>query len=275
MMKQNNYEKRHTHRIGVTPTNTGIKLTDGLWEVETTTTKLGSIVYSAEQKNIFDDLEEISKRDYIPEKIKKCSNKTANLVMILIMAISIPFLNFGLFAAAILMRVSILKNLLSILNECFQVKFGKRKSVGRFRKAAYVVLQRYNELGRLPKYEEIQNNSIYDKCEVNNTFRQIFGVIPTIIVISVAWNWRLYYVPLLFIALGLELIILKSKRNITKYCQVLITNKPKEMELRCAIEGLSIILQLCEKQGYDWDELPIQPYTVVVESVEISKKNLK
>lgn len=238
-------EEKNTYRIGVVPTNYGVIYKTSLWEVELTTNKLGVMACSVNLRNLMESFEELLNPSYSPEGVKPVENWVLNLVTVIFVAIGLIFLNPGLIASAIVFRFLSLREICTIAKIINETKFGRKKAEGRFREAAYTVLQAYDELGRIPEYEEIEKRKGYDNSEFNRMLSISFLTIPFFIVLSVSRYIGIAYFILYAFAL-IWILIVNKKRHIITYFQWLITNKPTEVEKKCALEGLKIAVQLCD-----------------------------
>lgn len=244
-MKENKNEEKNTYRIGVVPTNDGVIYKSSLWEVELTTNKLGVMACLVNFRDLMESFEELFFPGNYPEGVKPVENWVLNLVTVILAAIGLILLNPGLIAAAIVFRFLSLREMCTIAKMFFETKFGRKKAEGRFRKAAYTVLQAYDELGRIPEYEEIEKKKGYDKSEFNRMLSISFLTIPFFIIISISRYIGIAYFILYAFAL-IWILIVNKKRHIITYFQWLITNKPTEVEKNCALEGLKIAVQLCD-----------------------------
>lgn len=245
-MKENKNEEKNTYRIGVVPTNDGVIYKSSLWEVELTTNKLGVMACLVNFRDLMESFEELFFPGNYPEGVKPVENWVLNLVTVILAAIGLILLNPGLIAAAIVFRFLSLREMCTIAKMFFETKFGRKKAEGRFRKAAYTVLQAYDELGRIPEYEEIEKKKGYDKSEFNRMISISFLTIPFFIIISISQYVGMITYMILYALTIVWVLIVNKKRHIITNLQWLITNKPTEVEKKCALEGLKIAVQLCD-----------------------------
>lgn len=119
------------------------------------------------------------------------------------------------------------------------LKLGKSKQLARFHAAEHMSLNAYQSLGRVPTLEEIKKYSRFSKhCGSRNMLESNFLYSLLILIIIIFESNS--FIPL--IILGVLVLILKlthtSPFKVLGFLQILVTNKPTDLELNVAIEGL-------------------------------------
>lgn len=131
----------------------------------------------------------------------------------------------------------------------YNIKY-KCKSLGRFHSAEHMVINAYNKLDRIPSLEELKKSSRFsNNCGSN----KINGIIIIFTFISFAGPFLIrmgvikYLIIMTLIPITIAILSYVGAMNIF---QVFFTNKPNDVELQVALEGLKKYEDL-EKQIQD------------------------
>lgn len=139
--------------------------------------------------------------------------------------------------------------LYTVLYNIYDVKY-KCKSLGRFHGAEHMVINAYNKLNRIPTLNELKKSSRFsNRCGSN----KINGIIIIFAFISFAGPFliRMGVIKYLIIMTLIPIIIaVLSYIGAMNIFQVFFTNKPNDVELQVALEGLKKYEDL-EKQIQD------------------------
>ena len=119
------------------------------------------------------------------------------------------------------------------------LKLGKSKQLARFHAAEHMSLNAYQSLGRVPTLEEIKKYSRFSKYCGSRKMIETNFFYSLIILIFIIFESN-SFIPL--IILGVLMLILKLTHTpvfkVLGFLQILVTNKPTDLELNVAIEGL-------------------------------------
>lgn len=157
---------------------------------------------------------------------------------IMLIAISIFTMDFNLIFASFYFSFTTSFDLFIFLNIIYILKFGKEKSVGRYHAAEHMAINAYNTLHRIPTVEEVKKFSRFSKnCGSERNIRNIiiFSSLSILFAINISKFsfWLILLYPILFI-----LMILDMKYSILRFLQILVTNKPTDLEIKVAIKGI-------------------------------------
>ena len=119
------------------------------------------------------------------------------------------------------------------------LKLGKSKQLARFHAAEHMSLNAYRSLGRVPTLEEIKKYSRFSKYCGSRDMLESSCFNSLLILIFIIFESN-NLIPL--IILGVLMLILKLTHTpvfkVLGFLQILVTNKPTDLELNVAIEGL-------------------------------------
>lgn len=184
--------------------------------------------------------------------IREVKTFEVNLVTCVLLLLSILGKNPGAVVAVILLRFTMLRNLLNVVCMSFQMKLGKSKSLGRYHAAEHMAVNAYNDLGRAPTLEEVRTYSRFDEnCGSMREFRKIISVLPQIVVLCFCTRiYGIAYIICVIVASAIAVWGMDAK--VKKYLQILITNKPTDIELKNAVEGIKKLEEtLNDMPSYD------------------------
>ena len=263
MSKEDNFEGKRVYQIGAVSKNNGILFHSTLLGVETTTEEDKRITTKVSLRDPLDVLYGVYP-DHVVDHIGVRDVKTAwvNIFAIVLGILAIMMANMEMLIAIVLFRLFAMREFLNIIYSAIQTKCGKEKSLGRYHSAEHMVKNAYRSLGRVPSLEEIKKFSRFSiYCGSMRGFRCVIFALTLVVMMSISkyilWNiWVILYI----ITLVITYILMSS--NCLKYAQVLITNKPTDLELRSAIIGLQTIVENLDKI-YDGGDGKIQLITVV------------
>ncbi len=124
-----------------------------------------------------------------------------------------------------------------VLYNIYNIKY-KYKSLGRFHSAEHMVINAYNKLDRIPSLQELKKSSRFsNNCGSNKTN----SIIIMFAFISFAGPFliKMGVIKYLIIMMLIPIIIaVLSSVGAINILQVFVTNKPTDIELRVALEGL-------------------------------------
>lgn len=124
-----------------------------------------------------------------------------------------------------------------VLYNIYNIKY-KYKSLGRFHSAEHMVINAYNKLDRIPSLQELKKSSRFsNNCGSNKTN----SIIIMFAFISFAGPFliKMGVIKYLIIMMLIPIIIaVLSSVGAINIFQVFVTNKPTDIELRVALEGL-------------------------------------
>lgn len=157
---------------------------------------------------------------------------------IVLVAISIFTMDLNLIFASLYFSLTTSFDLFIFLKIIRNLKFGKDKSAGRYHAAEHMSINAYNTLHRIPTVEEVKKFSRFSKnCGSERNIRNIviFSSLSILIAINISKFsfWLILLYPILFI-----LMILDMKYSILRFLQILVTNKPTDLEINVAIKGI-------------------------------------
>lgn len=145
-----------------------------------------------------------------------------------------------------------------VLYNIYNIKY-KYKSLGRFHSAEHMVINAYTNLGRIPTWEELKKSSRFSNhCGSNKAN----GLIITVTFLSFAGPFliKMGVVKYLIIMTLIPIIIaVLSYVGAINILQVFVTNKPTDIELRVALEGLKKYDDL-ERQIQDISDIEVFVY---------------
>ena len=163
-----------------------------------------------------------------------------NLVLLIIsLEIFIYTKNYWIIFAILYFIVFSSKYLYQFILFAIGIKFGKAKILGRFHAAEHMVVEAYNNLKRVPTISEIKEYSRFSKyCGSMTLIKNalLFTIITLEMIIFWGTNSNITYCIVLCITL--LVYIFNHHFGFFKYLQIFLTNKPTEVELQVALEGI-------------------------------------
>lgn len=152
------------------------------------------------------------------------------------------------------------KNFLELIPFAFKLKFGneRMRSLGRFHAAEHQVKNAYRSIkeDRVPTKEEVMASSRFSKyCGSVPLIRNfvIYTALPFEMIFLGGHHALAYTIALL---MTITVLVLDIKFNILRFMQVLVTNKPTDLEIDVAMEGFRKFLELENKlENADIDDL--------------------
>lgn len=164
--------------------------------------------------------------------------------------------------ALIYFWILVMKDADKLLATSWQIKCGKLKNLGRFHAAKHQVINAYEKLGRIPTINEVKKSSMLSKkCPIESTISQVLHFILLCIVIATCGFTELYVYMSLFALLVLS-IILENKFNYLRLMQMIVLNKPTEMELKVVLEGLKYFEHM--EENFPEEAIPVA--TIIIEA---------
>lgn len=149
-----------------------------------------------------------------------------------------------------------------VLYNIYNIKY-KYKSLGRFHSAEHMVINAYNKLDRIPSLQELKKSSRFsNNCGSNKTN----SIIIMFAFISFAGPFliKMGVIKYLIIMMLIPIIIaVLSSAGAINILQVFVTNKPTDIELRVALEGL---------EKYEDLESQIKDISIIEDFMEIMIK---
>ncbi len=145
-----------------------------------------------------------------------------------------------------------------VLYNIYNIKY-KCKSLGRFHSAEHMVINAYTNLGRIPTWEELKKSSRFSNhCGSNKANELIITV--TFLSFAGPFLIKMGVVKYLIIMMLISMIIaVLSYVGAINILQVFVTNKPTDIELRVALEGLKKYDDL-ERQIQDISDIEVFVY---------------
>lgn len=124
-----------------------------------------------------------------------------------------------------------------VLYNIYNIKY-KYKSLGRFHSAEHMVINAYNKLDRIPSLQELKKSSRFSNNCGNNKTNSII-IMFAFISFAGPFLIKMGVIKYLIIMMLIPIIIaVLSSVGAINILQVFVTNKPTDIELRVALEGL-------------------------------------
>lgn len=124
-----------------------------------------------------------------------------------------------------------------VLYNIYNIKY-KFKSLGRFHSAEHMVINAYNKLDRIPTWEELKKSSRFSNHCGSNKANCII-IILAFISFAGPFLINMGVIKYLIIMMLIPIIIaVLSSVGAINILQVFVTNKPTDVELQVALEGL-------------------------------------
>ena len=149
-------------------------------------------------------------------------------------------LNIGFILAAAFWVIFVAKEFWIFSNVVYQMKSkrGSEHATARYHSAEHMVVDAYNQLGRVPSMAEAKTFSRFSKnCGSQETINHIVLSTTTCIFCCIAAKIPIFiYIPILLTVQGF--CIFASKKGWFKFFQALITEEPTDSELEVAITSI-------------------------------------
>ncbi|MBE5821690.1 MAG: hypothetical protein E7311_03770 [Clostridiales bacterium] len=197
-----------------------------------------------EEASIKDDL-------YMPKVKQKTIVLIDILLVVLSMFIGVYFIkNSAIVASTLIFALFVSTDFLNLLNVSYKVKFGKDKKIGKLIGARNIVLNAYNDLGRIPTLEETNQYSLFYKdVEKKHTLRFIF--FELLLCIELTFDLDIL-IHIAIIGILTILYLIDRPKVLTIIMQMLFTTRPTDEELLIAIEGLKEYEKMEKTAGGWW-----------------------
>jgi len=193
------------------------------------------------------------KENFDFKRIRKQTLITNIFLLLIAFLLTWKTLNIGFILAATFWVIFASKDFWAFTNVAFQMKsrHGSEHSTARYHSAEHMVVNAYNQFGRVPSIEEAKQFSRFSKhCGSQSTINHLILSITTCILCCIACKIPIaIYLPLLIIIQGF--CILASKKGWFKFFQAFVTEEPTEDELEVAIHGI-LYMQDAEKDFTDF-----------------------
>ena len=196
------------------------------------------------------------------------SRRTVVAINLLIIVASIFSRNIWLIYSALFFSVYASRRFYQMIVIFAAVKCGKLKNYGRFHSAEHMAINAYNTLGHVPSLDEIKHYSRFTKycgsrIPIGECFyRLLMSLIPAIFGA---------YCTSVFIIVAVILLVVPDEKLMQLYylnpLQFFVTNKPTDLELNVAIEGLKELERFeveLEKQLKDMMEMVENESSILV-----------
>lgn len=132
--------------------------------------------------------------------------------------------------------------LFSMIQFSFELKFGnvQMRSLARYHSAEHMVIEAYKDLKRVPTVSEVRNYSRFSKkCGIRF---DIDKLLPHIIIgfsmIFLIHNFVIYFTVCFGAFILLEYL---NTNGYLRFLQIFYTNKPTDMELEVAVQGIKVL----------------------------------
>ena len=174
-----------------------------------------------------------------PLKDYHVSRRTVITIDALLILAAIISTKFWWIFGAFYFKFDISKDFIQSVVLIATLKLGKSKQLARFHAAEHMSLNAYRSLGRVPTLEEIKKYSRFSKYCGSRDMLESSCFNSLLILIFIIFESN-NLIPL--IILGVLMLILKLTHTpvfkVLGFLQILVTNKPTDLELNVAIEGL-------------------------------------
>lgn len=189
-------------------------------------------------------IDEITDRE---EQLKEQNNEKSNFRKILIKAYLIDIIillimlfsqvDSRLFTGMVTFSIVGTHYLYKVLYNIYDIKY-KYKSLGRFHSAEHMVVNAYNKLNRIPTLEELKKSSRFSNHCGSNKINCII-IVFTFISFAGPFLIKMGIIKYLIIMILTPIIIMiLFSIGAINILQVFVTNKPTDVELQVAMEGL-------------------------------------
>ena len=173
-----------------------------------------------------------------PLKDFDVSKRTLIIIDILLIVVSILTKNTWYIFGAIYFAMFASADLIQLFVWIATIKFGKSKSLGRFEAASNMVTNAYNDLKRVPTLEEVRKYSRFSKI---SPYQKILdaNLLILLVLLDILFIGPINVFYYFIFMLGVMVICLLTINGFKLwFLQIFFTNKPTDLELKVAIQGL-------------------------------------
>ena len=162
--------------------------------------------------------------------------------------------DFWLIFATVYFMVTVSQSFYQFLVFAATIKLGSCKRLGRFHAAEHMAVNAYNTLQRVPTMDELREFSRFSSsCGSKSMTKEI--LYSTINAILISTTGRIsFWLYLVCVIIWLLIYFHLCKTSGYRFLQIFITNKPTDVELNVALQGLKELDKLEEELESDCGE---------------------
>ena len=181
------------------------------------------------------------KEEVIKEKRKR--KKILKSILIGISTLSIFLKNIYATTAIIFFFAFMLEDLNYFIKKVYKIKFKCKgyEKLGSFHAAEHMAINAYFRNKKVPTFKESKKESRFsNKCSSMNLICKI--IIFTMIDLKIAfWDKQYFVINIIEIIFIIVVTKLAKPKGLINFLQILVTNKPTDIELKVAIQGIKEI----------------------------------
>ncbi len=176
----------------------------------------------------------------IREKGKFLDKKAVLIFDVLLVTVCMLTGNIWFLLAATYFSVTISFDFFELINYIYQMKSkkGTMQSLAKYHAAEHMVINSYEELKRIPTFEEVKKASRFSKkCGSRQLINKVVMYLLVSLSMAFVANWNVYLYFLLCALIPITRIF-ADKNGWLRFLQVFVTAKPSDEHIELAIEGI-------------------------------------
>lgn len=177
------------------------------------------------------------------EEIIKEKRKRKKILKIILIVTSILLKNIYVTTAIIFFLAFILEDLKYFIKIVYKIKFKCKgyERLGSFHAAEHMAINAYFRSKKIPTFKDSKKESRFsNKCSSMNLICKI--IIFTMIDLKIAfWDKQYFVINIIEIIFIIVVTKLVKQKGLINFLQILVTNKPTDIEIKVAIQGIKEI----------------------------------